>query len=117
MIPKKIHYCWLSGEDIPFNTQLCLNTWKKIMPEYEIILWDKNRFDIKSVLYVEEACKKKKWAFASDYIRAYALYTEGGIYMDSDVFFVTKKFDQFLEYDFFSISRISCSNYKRKTYT
>jgi mannosyltransferase OCH1-like enzyme len=101
MIPKKIHYCWLSGEDIPYNIKMCINTWKEIMPEYEIILWDKNRFDIKSVAFVEEACKVKKWAFAADYIRSYALYTEGGIYMDSDVL-VKKKFDQFLEYDFFT---------------
>ena len=101
MIPKKIHYCWLSGEDIPSNLQMCINSWKEIMPEYEIILWDKNLFDIKSVVFVEEACKEKKWAFAADYIRLYALYTEGGIYMDSDVL-VKKKFDQFLEYDFFT---------------
>jgi len=101
MIPKKIHYCWLSGEHIPFNIQMCIYSWKEIMPDYEVILWDKNRFDLKSVLFVEEACKVKKWAFAADYIRAYALYTEGGIYMDSDVL-VKKKFDQFIEYDFFT---------------
>jgi len=101
MIPKKIHYCWLSEDDIPFNIQTCINTWKEVMPEYEVILWDKNRFDLKSVLFVEEACKVKKWAFAADYIRAFALYTEGGIYLDSDVR-VKKKFDQFLGYDFFT---------------
>jgi mannosyltransferase OCH1-like enzyme len=41
MIPKKIHYCWLSGEAIPQNFQKCIATWKEIMPEYEIICWDK----------------------------------------------------------------------------
>lgn len=71
------------------------------MPEYEMILWDKNRFDINSVLFVEEACKIKKWAFAADYIRSYALYTEGGIYLDTDVL-VKKKFDHFLGNDFFT---------------
>lgn len=111
MIPKKIHYCWLSGEDIPSNLQLCINSWKVIMPEYEIVLWDKNRFDLKSVLFVEEACKVKKWAFAADYIRLYALYTEGGIYMDSDVL-VKKKFDQFLENDFFTSVRYNPSAVK-----
>ena len=113
MIPKKIHYCWLSGEDIPSNIQMCINTWKEIMPEYEIILWDKSRFDLKSVLFVEEACKVEKWAFAADYIRAYALYTEGGIYMDSDVL-VKKKFDQFLDYDFFTSVRYNSSVIKEK---
>jgi mannosyltransferase OCH1-like enzyme len=84
-IPKKIHYCWLSGDEIPAETVKCINTWKKIMPEYELVLWDKNKFDIKSVPFVEEACKVKKWAFAADFIRLYAIYNEGGIYMDTDV--------------------------------
>jgi mannosyltransferase OCH1-like enzyme len=43
----------------------------------------------------------KKWAFAADYIRLYALYTEGGIYLDTDVF-VKKTFDAFLENNFFT---------------
>jgi len=101
MIPKKIHYCWLSGEVIPDKLQVCIKSWKEIMPDYEVILWDKNRFDISSIPFVEEACKVKKWAFAADYIRLHALYTEGGIYMDSDVF-VKKKFDHFLNADFFT---------------
>jgi len=101
MIPKKIHYCWLSGDDTPLDIQRCINSWKEIMPDYEIICWDKKRFNIKSVSFVNEACTVKKWAFAADYIRAYALYKEGGIYLDSDVL-VLKKFDPFLNYDFFT---------------
>ena len=45
----------------------------------------KDNFDVDSVAFVKEACNLKKWAFACDYIRAYALYHEGGIYLDSDV--------------------------------
>lgn len=101
MIQKKIHYCWLSGEPIPKRLQKCINSWKKIMPDYELILWDTNRFDINSNQFVKEAFQKKKWAFAADYIRIYALYHEGGIYMDSDVL-VKKKFDEFLTSDFFT---------------
>jgi hypothetical protein len=101
MIPKKIHYCWLSKENIPLNLKMCINSWNEIMPDYEIILWDKSRFDINSVFFVKEACKVKKWAFAADYIRLYALYSEGGIYLDSDVI-VKKNFDPYLEYDFFT---------------
>jgi hypothetical protein len=114
MIPKKIHYCWLSGEKIPSNLSICINTWKEIMPDYELILWDSNRFDLKSVAFVEEACKEKKWAFAADYIRAFALYSEGGIYMDSDVL-VRKRFDQFLEYDFFTSVHYSLTRKEKKT--
>jgi hypothetical protein len=100
-IPKKIHYCWLSGEPIPKDVLLCMQTWRDKMPEYELVLWDKNKFDINSVDFVREACAAKKWASAADYIRLYALYTEGGIYLDTDVI-VKKKLDEFLKHAFFS---------------
>ncbi|MDR1672801.1 MAG: hypothetical protein LBS09_04990 [Bacteroidales bacterium] len=35
--------------------------------------------------WVKEAYENKKYAFATDYIRLYALHTEGGIYLDADV--------------------------------
>jgi hypothetical protein len=101
MIPKKIHYCWLSGEKIPHDIKKCIESWKKIMPEYELVLWDKNKFDIESIPFVSEAYRARKWAFAADYIRLYAIYTEGGIYLDSDVY-VKKSFDNFLTDDFFT---------------
>lgn len=67
------------------------------MPDYEIVCWDMERFDIHSVPWVEQACKHGKWAFAADYIRLYALYHCGGIYLDSDVR-VLKRFDPYLEH-------------------
>ncbi len=85
MIPKIIHYCWLSSEPYPEKIQNCIDSWKKILPDYEIKLWNMNNFDINSIDFVKEACSVKKWAFASDYIRLYALYNYGGIYLDSDV--------------------------------
>ena len=101
MIPKKIHYVWLGkGEMTPFIKD-CINSWKTIMPDYEIKCWDEDSFDLNSVIWVKEAIEKRKWSLASDYIRHYALYTEGGIYMDTDVK-VFKPFDEFLQYDFFS---------------
>jgi hypothetical protein len=71
------------------------------MPEYEYILWDRERFKISSVPFYNEALALRKWEYAADYIRLYALYTEGGIYLDSDVI-VKKRFDELLKYDFFS---------------
>lgn len=55
------------------------------MPDYEIKRWSTENFDINSVPLVKEAYEAKKYAFAADYIRCYALYKEGGIYLDSDV--------------------------------
>lgn len=101
MIPKIIHYCWLSDEPIPTEIQGYIAGWKKVMPEYKIKKWDKKAFDIHSVKWVEDAYAQKKWAFCADYIRVYALYTEGGFYLDSDVI-VNKKFDKYLMYGFVS---------------
>ena len=99
-IPKIIHYCWLSGDSYPELVQRCMRSWKKKLPDYEFMLWDANRFDIHSVPWVEQACAAKKWAFAADYIRLYALYNYGGIYLDSDVE-VLRSFDDLLDRKYF----------------
>lgn len=79
-----------------------MESWRKVMPDYTIKHWSLENFDLASApLYVQEAIKAKKWAFAADYIRMYALYKEGGIYLDSDVK-VLKSFDPFLHHRFFS---------------
>ena len=102
MIPKVIHYCWLSNDPFPRNIRRCMNSWRKVMPGYEIKRWSLENFDAASApVYVQEAIKARKWAFAADYIRIYALYTEGGFYMDSDVI-VLKPFDDFRKFDFIS---------------
>ncbi len=85
MIPKKIHYCWFGGNPLPKDVQKYIDTWKKFCPDYEIKEWNEQNFDIHRNQYVEEAYQLKKWAFVSDVARINALYTEGGIYMDTDV--------------------------------
>ena len=96
MIPKIIHYCWLSDDPIPNELQLYMNTWHKILPDYEIVKWDFSRFDKNSSIWVSQAFDNKKYAFAADYIRLYAVYNFGGIYLDSDVE-VLKSFNDYLE--------------------
>lgn len=85
MIPKTLHYCWLSKDPLPTEAQECMKSWKKYMPDWNIKLWNMENFDVQSVPFVSEAVTARKWAFAADYIRVYALYTEGGVYLDSDV--------------------------------
>ena len=99
MIPKKIHYCWLGPDDIPESLAKCMNTWRQILPDYEIICWDAKRFDVFSNRFTEQAFSARKWAFVSDYIRIFALFTEGGFYLDVDVI-VKKRFDEFLNCGF-----------------
>jgi mannosyltransferase OCH1-like enzyme/SAM-dependent methyltransferase len=85
MIPKKIHYCWLSGEPYPELISDCIKTWHKYLPDFEFVLWDTTKININQTPWLQESFKHKKYAFAADYIRLYALYTEGGIYLDCDV--------------------------------
>ncbi|KAA5412076.1 glycosyltransferase family 32 protein [Bacteroides cellulosilyticus] len=101
MIPKVIHFCWLSNEPYPDLIKKCIESWKEKLPDYAIKKWDTTNFDVTSVPFVKEAYECKKWAFAADYIRLHALYTEGGIYLDSDVR-VLKSFDVFLSDPAFS---------------
>ena len=70
MIPKIIHYCWLGDDPYPEKIQRCIDSWSKYLPDYEFVLWNKERFDIHSVPWVEQAYEAKKYAFAADYIRA-----------------------------------------------
>ena len=78
-----------------------MDTWQKTHPDYEIVRWSTQNFDVNSIPYVKEAYEARKWAFAADYIRMYALYTQGGIYLDSDVVLL-KRLDDFLDNAFFS---------------
>lgn len=96
MIPKKIHYTWFSGEAFPQRIQNCLDSWKKFLPDYEFILWDSKKIETLDNVFLKEALSVKKWAFASDYVRLFAVYSEGGIYLDTDVL-LFKNFDAFLD--------------------
>lgn len=84
-IPKKIHYCWFGGNQIPDRLQKCIDSWKKYCPDYEIIRWDETNYDITKNRYMKEAYENKKWGFVSDYARLDVVYREGGIYLDTDV--------------------------------
>lgn len=84
-IPKIIHYCWFGKKDKPDIVKRCIHSWKTYLHDYKITEWNEENFDINSNNFVKEAYAKKKYAFVSDYVRVYALYHYGGIYMDTDV--------------------------------
>ena len=85
LIPKKIHYCWFGGAEIPAKLQNYINTWKQMCPNYEIIRWDESNFDVFQNTYMKQAYESKKWGFVSDCARLHIIYREGGIYLDTDV--------------------------------
>lgn len=85
-IPKTIHYCWFGRNPKPDLAEKCIKSWKKHCPDYEIIEWNEDNFDISACpVYVRQAYEAKKWAFVTDYVRLKVVYDHGGIYMDTDV--------------------------------
>lgn len=95
-IPKKIHYCWFGEGEIPPKDKLCIESWKKYCPDYEIIQWNEKNYDLSKNKYMLEAYRNKKWGFLTDYARLDIIYSQGGIYLDTDVEII-KSFDELLE--------------------
>lgn len=100
MIPKIIHYCWFGRKEKPKSVLKMLESWRKFCPDYVIKEWNESNFDINYNQYTKEAYQCGKWAFVSDVARLYALYTDGGIYLDTDVE-VLKPFDNLLNNNLF----------------
>lgn len=101
MIPKTIHYCWFGRGPKPDSVFKNIESWHKFLPEYEFKEWNEDNFDINQNRYVREAYENRKFAFVTDFVRLYALYTEGGVYMDTDVE-VLKTYNPFLHHHAFS---------------
>jgi mannosyltransferase OCH1-like enzyme len=101
MIRKKIHYCWFGRSEMPQLAKECIASWHEFMPDWEYKLWDEDNFDINMIPYTKEAYGVRKFAFVSDYVRLWALYNEGGLYMDVD-FKVYKPFDDLLHWNAFA---------------
>lgn len=101
MIPKMIHYVWFGRKQFPELTNKCIESWRKYCPDYKLVLWNEDNFDLNNCRFAKEAYEKGKYAFVSDYVRLKVLYEYGGIYLDTDVE-ITKKMDEFLTLHAFS---------------
>ena len=99
-IPKIIHYCWFGRGEKPDIVRRCIDSWKENLIGYEIKEWNEDSFDINSNDFVRQAYENKKYAFVSDYVRVFALYNYGGIYLDTDVE-VIQNFDKYLDNESF----------------
>ncbi len=98
MIPKKIHYCWFGKGAKPKLAEKCIESWKKYCPDYEIIEWNEDNFDLDTNGYTRYCHDNKKWAYLSDFVRLYVVAEHGGIYFDTDVELL-KKPDELLTYE------------------
>ena len=99
-IPKIIHYCWFGKGEMPEENQRCIDSWKKFCPDYEIVKWTEDNYDVNKCLYMKQAYAQKKWGFVPDYARLDIISEYGGIYFDTDVEIV-KSFDDLLYEDAF----------------
>jgi hypothetical protein len=100
MIPKKIHYCWFGRNPKPKLAEKCIASWKKYCPDYEIIEWNEDNFNLDYNEYTRYCYDNKKWAFLSDFVRLAVVEKHGGIYFDTDVE-VIRPIDALLENDAF----------------
>lgn len=99
-IPKVIHYCWFGRGEKPKLAQKCIASWKKFCPDYEIIEWNEDNFDVNMNGYTRMCYEQKKYAFLSDYARLLVVAQHGGLYFDTDVELL-KSPDSLLVYEAF----------------
>lgn len=99
-IPKTIHYCWFGKKEIPDQYRKWMESWKQYCPDYEIIGWSEDNYDVHKSRYIGQAYDKGKWAFVSDYARIDIINEYGGVYLDTDVELV-KNIDELLKNDAF----------------
>lgn len=85
MIPKRIHYCWFGRGEKPKLAKKCIDSWKRHCPDYEIIEWNEDNFDLDYNGYTRYCYDQEKWAFLSDYVRLVVVAEHGGVYFDTDV--------------------------------
>ncbi|HRG20569.1 MAG TPA: glycosyltransferase [Saprospiraceae bacterium] len=84
MIPKIIHYCWFGQKPMPEAFAGYINGWKMVLPDYDFVQWDESNSPM-HLPYIANAIKENNWANVSNLVRLWAIYTRGGIYLDTDV--------------------------------
>lgn len=101
MIPKIIHLCWFGNDPYPVEIKVCLDTWKRLLPDFQVKVWNFEKAKAIGCAFIDEALEARQWAFAADAVRFYAVLTDGGVYMDSDIF-LYKRFDDFMQNEVFT---------------
>lgn len=85
MIPKVIHYCWFGRGPKSELMQKCMDSWKNYCPDWEIVEWNEDNFDVNFCPYAAKAYREKRYSFLADAARLKIIFENGGVYLDTDV--------------------------------
>ena len=102
MIPKILHYCWFGGKPKPRLVRKCIASWEKHCPDWQIIEWNEENFDVTQNGYTRMCMTQGKYAFLSDYARLRVVEQFGGVYLDTDVQLLKPLEDLMAEEAFFA---------------
>ena len=96
MIPKRIFTIWFNEDpELPPMVKRCIESQKIPGYEHRLITLENCYKDSR---YIKECLSAKQWVKASDWLRMWYLYTEGGIYLDADMEVLKgKNFDDLLD--------------------
>ena len=97
-IPKVIHYCWFGRGEKSELMKRCIASWRKYCPNWEIIEWNEDNYDVNLCPYTAKAYREKRWGYLSDAARLDIIYRHGGVYLDTDVE-LKRPIDELLEYE------------------
>lgn len=84
-IPKVLHYTWFGRNGKKELHRKCIESWKRYCPDYTILEWNEDNYNVYKNKYIGQAYEHGKWAYVSDYARLDILHEYGGIYFDTDV--------------------------------
>jgi len=91
---KYIFTFWEPNNKVPGYLNLCIKTWKKYLPDYNIIILNYSSLKnyLNSNFISKILCKKMSLPNQADAIRIALLYKYGGIWMDMDTIITDSKF-------------------------
>lgn len=84
-IPKEIHLFWFGKGEKSEVIKKCIKSWEKFAPDYKIVEWTEDNFDVNFCERSRKAYIQKKWAFVADIARLKVIFERGGVYLDTDV--------------------------------
>ena len=83
---KLLHFCWFGKNQFTEIHKNCIDSWRKYLSDdFLVCFWNESSFDYNDIEFTKNAYENKSWAYVSDYARLWAIYTYGGIYLDTDV--------------------------------